>query len=299
MANQEIITADKNVDTAAVEKSSKAHDELMKRLNIIENEYGDDAPFELEKSVQKTNIFLASSAQSMLLAGREMVRIKEHVPHGEFQIIIEKKLKLNYNTARRMMSASIRLSKQTRITSAVTVRSKALELLTLDDDELTALNDDGSIAELELDDIDQMSTSELRNELRKAKKKSQQDAEVHERQLQNKDKKINDLDRKLHDKNELSWPSEVETINMDVTSVAGQTLETIEILHTHLDQILNFDKDTGTEETTDGAYESMAVVYYDACQQVFNKANDLMLNCHEVFQGYKDQARPMFTDIDK
>ncbi len=89
----------------------------------------------------------------MLFAGKELVRIKEHMPHGEFREVIEQRLKLNYHTARKMMMAAVRLTENKRITSGITTRTKMLELLTLDDESLEVLDKGGSVVDLKLDDI--------------------------------------------------------------------------------------------------------------------------------------------------
>ncbi|MFU4942462.1 DUF3102 domain-containing protein, partial [Pseudomonas aeruginosa] len=99
-----------------------------------------------------------------------LIVLKEHEPHGEFTQIVTEQLGLAERTARQMMQAAIKyLSpalESKRQTFAVLGKSKLFELLAEDDDDLVALADGGTVAGLDLDDIERMSCRELRKALR-------------------------------------------------------------------------------------------------------------------------------------
>lgn len=277
----------KAVNSKALNDAALQQDQLIKNLMVIEATYGDDTPFETEKSIQKTQIHLATGATSMLLAGREMVRIKEHTPHGEFQDILKNRLGINPNTARTYMNAAIRFSGMKQITSVVQGRSALLELLTLDDGDISALDDGGTVAGLTLDEIDRMPTSELRAQLRKHKEDLKAAADAHERQLSRKDQKINELDKQLDDRKVKGWTVSTEMINTDVVSSAGRILEQIDVLDQFREEIVN----AGAE---DKEYEAMAINYFDSLVQAFDAFNELLTAADEVFGPVKNRATAVY-----
>ncbi|MDE4029480.1 hypothetical protein NUS57_11375, partial [Glaesserella parasuis] len=78
-------------------------------------------------------------------------------------------------------------------------KSKLLELVTQDDDDLKELAEGGTVAGLKLDEIDRMT----RDELRKALRKAREDKDAMAKVLANKDEKINRLDVDLAKKQKL------------------------------------------------------------------------------------------------
>jgi hypothetical protein len=79
-------------------------------------------------------------------------------------------------------------------------RSKLYELMVLDDEPLAALADGGTVAGLTLDDIDRMSSRELRAALRDSRSSTQAQARL----LAEKSKKIDDLATDLAKKSQKS-----------------------------------------------------------------------------------------------
>ncbi|HCL4297085.1 TPA: DUF3102 domain-containing protein, partial [Pseudomonas aeruginosa] len=96
--------------------------------------------------------------------------LKEHEPHGDFTQIVTEQLGIHERAARRMMQAALKyLSpalESKRTTLSVLGKAKLLELISEDDDDLVALADGGTVAGLDLDDIERMSCRELRKALR-------------------------------------------------------------------------------------------------------------------------------------
>ena len=261
----------------------------MRRINIIESEYGDGAEFELEKSIQKTQIHLANSATSMLMAGRELVRIKEHIPHGDFQEVTEKRLGMSKRTCQRFMSAAVKFANTKQITSAIQGRSNLLELVTLDDDDLKALDEGGTVAGLVLDEIDSMTTSELREQLREHKENLKKERDSHQRMLARKDDKINELDKQLDGRKQTGWKISTEMINADVVIAAGKILEQIDVLNNFREEIV-----VAGNDLDDAEYASMAITYHDASVQAFDAFNQLLSDSDEVFGPVKNQATAIY-----
>ena len=143
---------------------------------------------------------MAQSAEAMLEAGKRLIVLKENEPHGEFEMIVRDQLGMPERTARRMMQASLKyLSPQFQGTTpalALLGKTKLFELISEDDEDLAALADGGTVAGLTLDDVDQMTSRELRIALRNAR----EDHAAQRQVLATKNEKIDELATKLEKK---------------------------------------------------------------------------------------------------
>lgn len=166
--------------------------EFQAHSNMITEQYLDGQQYDRLRLINETRLFLAQSAETMLEAGRRLIVMKEHEPHGEFINIIEQQLGMGSAIARRMMQAAAKFMNPKLANNQQVIalgKTKLYELIAEDDDELAELAEGGTVAGLTLDDIDCMSTRELRKALREAR----DTATAKEELLANKDKKINDL----------------------------------------------------------------------------------------------------------
>lgn len=169
--------------------------------------------------------------EACLELGKRLLILKEITPHGEFKQRTEM-LNISYRTANRFMTAALKFSKSDNLAllKAAGNQSKLLELLVLDDEEITELNNGGSVNDINLDDIDRMTASELRQKLREAHNtiaSKDQDIETKNQVIQKKDQKCNELDEKL---TKLNSPVEVakraETEDQQIEKAAMETLST-------------------------------------------------------------------------
>lgn len=135
-------------------------------------QFGDGLPYDRARVVTEAKFFMAQSAEAMLEAGKRLILIKEHEPHGGFIEIVENELGLAKRTAQLMMQAAAKyLSPKLQSKAqalALLGKSKLFELLTEDDDELAALAEGGTVAGMALDDIERMTCRELRAALRES-----------------------------------------------------------------------------------------------------------------------------------
>ncbi|MER8255756.1 MULTISPECIES: DUF3102 domain-containing protein [Acinetobacter calcoaceticus/baumannii complex] len=134
------------------------------------------------------------TVEACLELGKRLILLKEMTPHGEFKQRTDM-LNINERAARRFMSAALKFSKtdNSTVLKAAGNQSKLLELLVLDDEEIAELSNGGSVNDITLDDIDRMTSSELRKKIREIKA----DKEATDLLLQKKDQKINELDSEL------------------------------------------------------------------------------------------------------
>lgn len=202
------------------------------RLEIMQ-QFGDGLPYERDRIVHETRFYMAQSAEAMLEAGKRLVILKENEPHGDFINILENDLGLEPRVARRMMQASVKFlgngdqnSKRTALT--VLGKTKLYELMVLDDEELDALADGGTVAGATLDDIDRMTSRELKAALREARETNA----AQQRVLADKNEKIDALSTKLEKKSRIQPPKpdeEVKKLRAEVTALAVEAESAIAV----------------------------------------------------------------------
>ena len=121
-------------------------------------------------------------------------------------------------------------------------KEKILALTVLDDDSIQILEDGGTVAGVTMDDIEKMSIRELKETLRKERKKHKKDVDSREEDIKQKEAKINELDEKLRylpplsekEKTEKAIEAKLEKLRTDLfTNIQlarlyfGKALETI------------------------------------------------------------------------
>lgn len=142
------------------------------------------------------------TAEAALEIGKRMLVLKEITPHGEFRPAIER-LGFSPRMAQRFMSATIKFSKATSkslLTKAEISQTNLLELVVLDDEELEALSSGESVNGITLDDVETMSTRELRAALRDAKA----DADAKDKNIERLSTQLNRAEEKA-DKAARAW----------------------------------------------------------------------------------------------
>lgn len=155
--------------------------------------FGDGQPYERERSIGQVRIFMATSAEAMLEAGKALIQIKENEPHGDFIAIVEGRLQLPVRTAQKMMAAAVKFLAPTLRANASTLahlgKSKLFELMVEDDGDLAQLAEGGTLAGVTLDEMQTMSARELRSALLEERQKNAAKDKV----IAKKDSKLNQL----------------------------------------------------------------------------------------------------------
>lgn len=219
------------------------------------------------------------TVEACLELGKRLLILKELTPHGEFKQRTEM-LNISYRTANRFMTTALKFSKSDNLAllKAAGNQSKLLELLVLDDEEITELSNGGSVNDVTLDDIDRMTASELRTALREAKQTiatKEQDLETKNHVIQKKDQKANELDEKL---TKLNSPAEVakrsETEEQQLEKAAMETLSTES--HMLLNAVMRFNNaingvlDVANEKHIGQLYERVDETVIASYQRIAN-----------------------------
>lgn len=164
-------------------------------LTEIDQSYGDALPYDLTRVRQEFRFFAATAAESIIEAGRRLILIKEHEPHGTWLQVLEDE-GTTPRAAQRMMQAALRFGGE-RAKLARLGRAKLLELLTEDDATLDALAEGGTVAGATLDDVERMTRQQLRETLRQTRQQAREDAEAKDRLIADKNRKLDELDVRL------------------------------------------------------------------------------------------------------
>jgi hypothetical protein len=164
----------------------------QRRQEILER-FGDGQVFEKVRAVNEARFFLAQAANGMLEAGKRLLVIKENIEHGEFLDIVEA-LGLTPRTAQKMMQAALKFLLPGRDNPKLLALqpTKLIELAVLDDDDVKELAKGKTVAGLNLDEIDTLSTRELRERVREARKQ----LEAKDKVIAQKNKKLDEVDER-------------------------------------------------------------------------------------------------------
>ncbi|CAB3851523.1 hypothetical protein LMG26842_02866 [Achromobacter dolens] len=236
----------KNSPVAAPDTAKPAADveaalvQAAERSALVLKQFGDGLPFDLPRYEHVIRTHLARSADEMLAAGRALLVVREHVPHGDWRDFLSR-LGLEPRLAQRMSQAALKFSNastSTHLIEAAGNKSKLIELLVLDDDQVAELNDGGTVAGITLDDVATMSVSDLRKTLREARA----EAEANDKLLAEKNDQIDTLKKERDAANRrikaekpdaqlvgLHTEVEAELVGLEAT-IAGKLREGLEKL---------------------------------------------------------------------
>ncbi|MEW8522524.1 MAG: DUF3102 domain-containing protein [Candidatus Thiodiazotropha endolucinida] len=264
--------------------ANKQKAERALQLKQIDNQFGNDLPFDRNRIVTEARFFIDVVSRSLFEIGSRLIRLKENLPHGEFQPALEE-IGIHPREARRIMQATAKFS-GTKAKLASLGKTKLLELMVEEDEDLEALAEGGTLAGLKLDDVEKMSTRELRDTLRSEREKRDKENETHERLLEQKNKKIDQLAKELNNGPVIpEWPELAEKVNVETTIAGGKILMAFDALDAIQDQILNGDYEGMDPEDTERATEFMAVTLGQSLEQVQTRLNELLSN-FTVLEGY-------------
>ncbi len=165
---------------------AQLHAEQASKAITVARQIGYEGTMTVGALEDEIRFYQRRTVEAILETGKRLLVLKELTPHGEFTKRVEL-LGFHIKTAQRFMQAALKTAKSD-ILSHLADRAKNgqafLELVTHDDDVLDGLQ--------EMDDFDRMSASELRQ----AARELQADKQAAEEVAANKDRKINELERK-------------------------------------------------------------------------------------------------------
>lgn len=298
--NKSAVSVGPDLDTQASEQGAaelaESHQVLSKHeqhLVTIDQTFGENLPYDKARIESETMFYLKQSAESMLHVGMRLLVIKEHEKHGHFTESLER-VGIAPQTARKFMQAAVKYSGSKRSLTSVLGKTKLLELISEDDEDLEALAEGGTLAGLSLDEIDVMSASALRATLRKERAKRVKEETATEKLLSKKDEKINQYEREAS--RVLEWPDVVQSINMDITLATGKCVEQISALRKLVDTVLIEGEE---HKLTDGQIAAIAEPFNALQESLSEHFSALQSEYHESLSGYLDTPPETWAKTDQ
>lgn len=247
-----VVIESSEVLPAVLNASQEITNQASEHSLQIMDTYGEGLPYDRSRVVHEARFYMAQSAEAMLEAGKRLIILKEHEPHGDFEAILRDQIGLPERTAQRMMQSAFKyLSPKLQSKApalALLGKTKLFELMTEDDDSLSELTEGGTIAGLTLDDIDRMSSRELRAALREAKEDNTAKSEV----IAAKSSKIDDLQTKLRKIKRVSPDEEIQQARKEVAALESEVEERIRVqLRSAFNQLQELADHTGTTDHID------------------------------------------------
>lgn len=194
------MTIENNVDTDGLEQAATALSVVSQNAVVVAEMVGYELPYNKDRIVQETYFYMVQASETMLEAGKRLILLKENEPHGEFMEIVEEKLGLTRSTAQRMMQAAAKYLTNPKLANYPALgnlgKTKMFELMVLDDDEIVELAEGGTVAGMQLDDIERMTSRELKAAMRDLR----EDSTAKDSILAAKSKKIDSLETALQRK---------------------------------------------------------------------------------------------------
>ncbi|MDR1250296.1 MAG: DUF3102 domain-containing protein [Treponema sp.] len=178
-----------------------AVDNMAEDIVTADNRYGDGMPYDIDRMENEIRFYQDQAGTALLEMGKRLIRIKAHEGHGKFLESLGR-LGLAERSAQYAMLAARKFSNTPTLAHLDSSKIKALTVL--DEDDIKTLESGGEVKGMNLDDVDRMSTRELRENLRKEKELAKKEKEarkkeraVFEQSMSQKDGKINELDMRL------------------------------------------------------------------------------------------------------
>lgn len=265
--NSEVLVADNAAATALA-----IHD-----TQIMES-VGDGLPYDRLRVVGECRFYMTQAVDSMLEVGRRLILLKEREAHGDFTEIVENQLNIPARTARCIMQAAARYLGpaliEKRDSFAKLGKAKLFELMTESDEDLAALADGGTVADLSLDDIDTMSVREIRAALREERERSK----AKDRLLATKNEALDKLAASVESQRPVTvpWSDKVAPFKTEISAHFDVMEESAGRLQLVQSRIL--EGDFGEDADPDGAQLALrtcAVLYGDRLRRLAQMVAEL------------------------
>lgn len=211
----------KRNNEAARDVTPEAQAIVARNIHEIDDTYGDNLPYDANRLVGEVRFYLKQGVIAMLEAGKRLIQLKEHEGHGNFMKCIEQ-IGIGYDVAKKMMRSARKFlgvdgHPKWELVPTLDSVTKVYELAMMDDEDLEALEEGGTLAGKSLDDIQRMSPTELRKILRAEREERRNDAITYSRRLQEKEEKITELEAANHKLlYPYSWEPEANRLMSDV-----------------------------------------------------------------------------------
>jgi hypothetical protein len=194
---------------------------MAENIQTVEELYAEGMPYELERIENEIRFYQDQTGAAFVEMGKRLIRIKAHEGHGQFLESLNR-LGMTVRPAQYMMLAARKFS-NTNLDSHLEP-TKLRILSVLDEDDIKTLESGGEVKGMTLDDVDRMSTRELRDKVRKDREQLKKEKEARKKEraafeqaMLQKDAKINELDMRLSGQEPPTKEKIAQTALIDMT----------------------------------------------------------------------------------
>jgi molybdopterin converting factor small subunit len=266
------------------EASENAH-AVAEQLGYV----GDLTVVALENEIR---FYQRRTIEDCLELGKRLLILKELTLHGGFSQRLEL-LGISDRMAQKFMAATFKFANtnSSSLLRAAGNQTKMLELVVLDDGEIEALERGESVRGVKLDDIDTMSSSELKKALRDARA----DAEAKDQVLAEKNQKLDELDKKLRKRKEVElvpWDERVGDLNGELSMIALGVEELLEKYWVIFEAMRAAQFENDEKER---ARSMLAKNFHDRTQRIVERVAHIQASMFEEFDGYINEPKHLLA----
>jgi len=180
------------IDHDALDQAGQAMTAQAARISVIDQQYGIDAPYNLEAYIARIRRNVAETAERLIEMGLLLIQIREREAQGTFHQALDQ-IGIGVRFAQRAMQTAAKLHDLPNLQRLGV--SKVLELVSEDDEVLAELDAGGTLAGKTFDELDRMSVRELKAALRAERQEREDEKATDEEIIRAKDERINKLTR--------------------------------------------------------------------------------------------------------
>lgn len=247
-------TIDTVIDEAALAAAGADATAYSQQIATIDQQYGIDIPYQLDIYVAAIRQRAAESAARLVEMGCLLIQVRERETRDVYLAALER-AGITPRFAQRAMQAAIKLQDRKSVLQLGV--SKALELLSEDDDTLDKLEAGGSIAGLTLDELDTMSVRELRATLRAERAERADEKAADEDVIRSKNERIDKLTREKRRVSRSSVRVQADDVLAEMDAAAIEAATAIKQLRDSISAVRALYDDAGeaVDEEVDGRIE--------------------------------------------
>lgn len=248
-----------------------------------------DLPDDISALWMFTEHSMVQEAVSGIDVGRGLLKLKERLAHGEFMNGLEER-KIPARTARNKMAIAFRFADRSEKLLNLG-RTKLYACLDFDDAQLDALEAGESILDKDLDEIDRMTTREVK----KLVQKMESDLAIKDQLLESKNRQIDAVATALEKSKGTIVEGDILPIVQAIESEKAQIIIPLMKLRA---RALNFEVDAGNGKEPNRAEYFALQGALNAMRDEIAQAMDALYNCGGGFQAAISEASMSAADTE-
>lgn len=292
-------SAESGFNPGRLDEAEKAAQELVlmnqeasENAHVVAEQLGYEGDITVVALENEIRFYQRRTIEDCLELGKRLLILKELTLHGGFSQRLEL-LGISDRMAQKFMAATFKFANtnSSSLLRAAGNQTKMLELVVLDDGEIEALERGESVRGVKLDDVETMSSSELKKALRDARA----DAEAKDQVLAEKNRKLDEQDKKLRKRKEVElvpWDERVGDLNGELSMIALGVEELLEKYWVIFEAMCAAQFENDEKER---ARSMLAKNFHDRTQRIVERVAHIQASMFEEFDGYINEPKHLLV----